>query len=206
MRGDTITLDGSINHLTWWFLAVKTFDIIQKINWDIMLSPWCVLRCFSYQILGSSLSNSLQVISYENRTRINSWEGKGWKKLIELQDKEDKICWWSKSEALYSLCIISSSLFCGQFIAPLSSFSMGINALCSEKILIHCCRRAGIRAFYSAAISKRHETTILEATDGIIISVSGFINRSRTHENGFPPKVCMHAIVLESLLMGELFC
>ncbi|XP_038881736.1 uncharacterized protein LOC120073151 [Benincasa hispida] len=55
--------------------------------------------------------------------------------------------------------------------------------------------RAGIRAFYSAAISKRHETTVLEATDGIIISVSGFINRSRTHENGFPPKVYNHFLL-----------
>ncbi|KAE8649115.1 uncharacterized protein LOC101215879 [Cucumis sativus] len=55
--------------------------------------------------------------------------------------------------------------------------------------------RSGIRAFYSAAISKRHETTILEATDGIIISISGFINRPRTHENGFPPKVYNHFLL-----------
>lgn len=68
---------------------------------------------------------------------------------------------------------------------------MEISALCLKTILIHYCRRAGLRVFYSAAISKRHETTTVEATDGIIITVSGFINRSRTHENGFPPKVCM---------------
>ena len=90
---------------------------------------------------------------------------------------------------------------------------MGIIALCSRKIMIHCFRRSGIRAFYSAAISKRHETTILEATDGIIISISGFINRPRTHENGFPPKVCLQGIVLispnflfVSLPLDELFC
>ncbi|XP_022145181.1 uncharacterized protein LOC111014686 isoform X2 [Momordica charantia] len=44
-------------------------------------------------------------------------------------------------------------------------------------------------------ISKRHESTTLEATDGIIITVSGFINRSRTRENGFPPKVYNHFLL-----------
>ncbi|KAG6597640.1 Protein EMBRYO DEFECTIVE 1674, partial [Cucurbita argyrosperma subsp. sororia] len=54
---------------------------------------------------------------------------------------------------------------------------------------------AGVRVFYSAAISKRHEASILEAIDGIVITVSGFINRSRTLENGFPPKVYNHFLL-----------
>lgn len=68
---------------------------------------------------------------------------------------------------------------------------MGINALCLKIYMVHYCRRAGLKVFYSSAISKSHKATILEAKDGIIITVSGFINISRTRENGFPPKVCM---------------
>ncbi|KAB1213348.1 hypothetical protein CJ030_MR5G003582 [Morella rubra] len=49
--------------------------------------------------------------------------------------------------------------------------------------------RLGVRVFCSAAISKRHDATTLETTDGITITICGFINRSRTHQNGFPPKI-----------------
>lgn len=52
-------------------------------------------------------------------------------------------------------------------------------------------RRLGVRVFSSAAISKRHNATTLETTDGINITISGFINRSRTRQNGFPSEVCV---------------
>lgn len=97
------------------------------------------------------------------------------------------------------ICAVSSSLFCIHGLLHLCSLSiMGINALYSKIFPIHYCRGAGVRVFYSAAISKRHEASILEAIDGIVITVSGFINRSRTLENGFPPKVCTQTIVLIS--------
>nr|GMD20766.1 protein EMBRYO DEFECTIVE 1674 isoform X1 [Ipomoea batatas] len=47
------------------------------------------------------------------------------------------------------------------------------------------------RIFHSAAISKRIDTVTLEAVDGIVIVVSGCINRSRTIQNGFPFEVFM---------------
>lgn len=51
-------------------------------------------------------------------------------------------------------------------------------------ILYH--RGQGTRAFFSAAIVKRHDTVTLETTDGITITLIGFINRSLTAENGSP--------------------
>eukprot|EP00258_Populus_trichocarpa_P015760 XP_006372937.2 protein EMBRYO DEFECTIVE 1674 [Populus trichocarpa] len=48
----------------------------------------------------------------------------------------------------------------------------------------------GTRLFCSAAIVKRHYTTILEAKDGITVTLSGFINRDRAHENGFSFQIC----------------
>ncbi|XP_030499886.2 uncharacterized protein LOC115715196 [Cannabis sativa] len=48
----------------------------------------------------------------------------------------------------------------------------------------------GVRFFSSAAISKRHSTTVLETTDGFTIKISGLINMTRTHQNGIPSEVC----------------
>ncbi|GAV69220.1 SANTA domain-containing protein [Cephalotus follicularis] len=55
-----------------------------------------------------------------------------------------------------------------------------------------CRRTLGKRAFCSAAIAKRHDATTLETMDAITITLSGFINRSRTQLNGFPDEVCNH--------------
>lgn len=55
---------------------------------------------------------------------------------------------------------------------------------------IWCHRGVGTRLFCSAAIVKRHYTTILEAKDGITVTLSGFINRDRAHENGFSFQIC----------------
>ncbi|KAL4296749.1 hypothetical protein GQ457_12G008180 [Hibiscus cannabinus] len=55
-----------------------------------------------------------------------------------------------------------------------------------------CRGRQGQRVLYSAAIAKRHDATTLETTDGITVAISGFINSSRTLENGFSHKVCRH--------------
>jgi hypothetical protein len=57
---------------------------------------------------------------------------------------------------------------------------------------IWCHRGVGTRLFCSAAIVKRHYTTILEAKDGITVTLSGFINRDRAHENGFSFQVFHH--------------
>lgn len=52
--------------------------------------------------------------------------------------------------------------------------------------------RQGIRVFSSGAIAKRHDATTLETADGITITIVGFLNKSRTHQNGFPSEVCKH--------------
>uniref|UniRef100_A0A7N0V143 SANTA domain-containing protein n=1 Tax=Kalanchoe fedtschenkoi TaxID=63787 RepID=A0A7N0V143_KALFE len=47
-----------------------------------------------------------------------------------------------------------------------------------------------VRAFRSAAISKRHDATTVEAADGFRISIVGFIDEHQTHQNGFSLEVC----------------
>ncbi|KAK1436280.1 hypothetical protein QVD17_02059 [Tagetes erecta] len=47
-----------------------------------------------------------------------------------------------------------------------------------------------IQVYGSAAIAKRHDSTTIEAVDGIIIQISGFINKLRTLSHGFSPEVC----------------
>ncbi|KAK2641806.1 hypothetical protein Ddye_023573 [Dipteronia dyeriana] len=53
----------------------------------------------------------------------------------------------------------------------------------------------GKRALRSAAIVKRHDTTTLETADGITVTISGLINRSRTCLNGFPLEVCNYFLL-----------
>ncbi|KAA3485595.1 SANT associated [Gossypium australe] len=55
-----------------------------------------------------------------------------------------------------------------------------------------CRGRQGQRVLCSAAIAKRDDATTLETADGITVAISGFINTSRTLQNGFSPKVCSH--------------
>ncbi|XP_074271442.1 uncharacterized protein LOC141595373 [Silene latifolia] len=50
--------------------------------------------------------------------------------------------------------------------------------------------RHASREFHSTKVVKRHEATMLETCDGILISLCGFINKSRTQENGFTSEVC----------------
>ncbi|KMT13172.1 hypothetical protein BVRB_4g085780 [Beta vulgaris subsp. vulgaris] len=51
-------------------------------------------------------------------------------------------------------------------------------------------RRYASREFHSREIMKRHGCTTLETSDGFIVSLCGFINKSRTQQNGFSPEVC----------------
>ncbi|KFK36437.1 hypothetical protein AALP_AA4G124300 [Arabis alpina] len=46
------------------------------------------------------------------------------------------------------------------------------------------------RLFSSGAITKRHDSTNLETFDGITVCISGFINQSRTLQNGISLDVC----------------
>ncbi|XP_050374036.1 protein EMBRYO DEFECTIVE 1674-like [Argentina anserina] len=50
-------------------------------------------------------------------------------------------------------------------------------------------QRSAQRTFSSAAISKRHTATSLETTDGVIVTLGGSLNISRTSQNGFLPEV-----------------
>ncbi|XP_052208504.1 uncharacterized protein LOC127812188 [Diospyros lotus] len=52
--------------------------------------------------------------------------------------------------------------------------------------------RQASRVFHSAAIARRHDAVTLETADGITITITGFINRSLTIENSFPPEACNH--------------
>ncbi|KAJ4866177.1 kinase interacting family protein [Raphanus sativus] len=47
-----------------------------------------------------------------------------------------------------------------------------------------------VRLFSSATISTRHDSTTLQTSDGLTVSISGFINRSRSLQNGFSPQLC----------------
>ncbi|XP_021773822.1 uncharacterized protein LOC110737781 [Chenopodium quinoa] len=51
-------------------------------------------------------------------------------------------------------------------------------------------RRFASREFHSTKIVKRHGCTTLETSDGFIVSLCGFINKSRTQQNGFSSEVC----------------
>ncbi|KAK1550157.1 hypothetical protein Q3G72_014642 [Acer saccharum] len=53
----------------------------------------------------------------------------------------------------------------------------------------------GVRTLHSAVFVKRHDTTTLETADGITVTISGLINRSRTCLNGFPLEVCNHFLL-----------
>jgi hypothetical protein len=45
------------------------------------------------------------------------------------------------------------------------------------------------RMFFSSVIVKRHEPNVVETEDGVTIIIRGFINSSRTSQNGFPSDV-----------------
>ncbi|KAF2288719.1 hypothetical protein GH714_011392 [Hevea brasiliensis] len=49
-----------------------------------------------------------------------------------------------------------------------------------------------LRVFHSAPITKRYDVFTLETADGIIVVFQGFINKTRTIENGFPSEVFSH--------------
>ncbi|KAL2944627.1 hypothetical protein RDABS01_032974 [Bienertia sinuspersici] len=51
-------------------------------------------------------------------------------------------------------------------------------------------RRSASREFHSTEIVKKHGCATLETADGLTISLCGFINRSRTQQNGFSSEVC----------------
>ncbi|XP_019101020.1 PREDICTED: protein EMBRYO DEFECTIVE 1674-like [Camelina sativa] len=52
-----------------------------------------------------------------------------------------------------------------------------------------------VRLFSSGRILKRHNSVTLESVDGITISISGFINRARSIENGVSEEVCNHFLL-----------
>ncbi|XP_077245680.1 uncharacterized protein LOC143885408 isoform X2 [Tasmannia lanceolata] len=89
---------------------------------------------------------------------------------------------------------------------PVSSFQKAVvclsdwwltksESVCHRKRLgvagfISSCGQQAVRVFHSAPIAKRHDSYTLETTDGITIMLWGLINKSHTHQNGFPPEAC----------------
>lgn len=51
-----------------------------------------------------------------------------------------------------------------------------------------------IQVYGSAAIAKRHDSTTLEAVDGIVIRITGFIDKLRTMSQGFSPEVSLFVV------------
>lgn len=51
-------------------------------------------------------------------------------------------------------------------------------------------KRYASREFHSAQVVKRHSCTTIETSDGLFVYLCGFINRSRTQQNGFSSEVC----------------
>ncbi|KAK8919179.1 hypothetical protein KSP39_PZI021543 [Platanthera zijinensis] len=51
-------------------------------------------------------------------------------------------------------------------------------------------RGKAMRIFNSSPITKRHDVCTIETADGITIRIQGFINKTRTLDNGFPVEAC----------------
>ncbi|KAK8952958.1 hypothetical protein KSP40_PGU001981 [Platanthera guangdongensis] len=51
-------------------------------------------------------------------------------------------------------------------------------------------RGKAMRIFNSSPITKRHDVCTIETADGITIRIQGFINKTRTLDNGFPLEAC----------------
>uniref|UniRef100_A0A2P2JET2 Protein EMBRYO DEFECTIVE 1674-like n=1 Tax=Rhizophora mucronata TaxID=61149 RepID=A0A2P2JET2_RHIMU len=84
----------------------------------------------------------------------------------------------SKQIPLSSLCLKSVLLYDWWLVrAKNGNGGLAVAGFAREKL--------GGRIFCSAAIVKRHDGTTLETIDGITVTITGFINRSRTHQNGF---------------------
>ncbi|KAH9727776.1 spliceosome protein-like protein [Citrus sinensis] len=123
------------------------------------------------------------------RKRINSVEASG---NLSRND-----CLW-----LFALCAAVDTPLDADTGAALRSLlrkcaglRAGKSELDDEVVMINILatisgRSQEVRAFCSAAIAKRHNTTTLETADGITITLSNLINRSRTNQNGFPSQVC----------------
>ncbi|PKA62807.1 hypothetical protein AXF42_Ash019390 [Apostasia shenzhenica] len=52
------------------------------------------------------------------------------------------------------------------------------------------CRGESVKIFSSGPIVKRHDAYTVEAADGMVIRILGFINKTRTIDNGFSLEVC----------------
>jgi len=50
--------------------------------------------------------------------------------------------------------------------------------------------------FNSAPIIKRYDEVSLETDDAIYVLIRGFINKQRTLDNGFTPRVCIHKLIM----------
>ncbi|KAK3204476.1 hypothetical protein Dsin_018522 [Dipteronia sinensis] len=83
---------------------------------------------------------------------------------------------------------VKSVLLYDWWLVPVGAKGVAVGGFASRGIL-------GVRALHSAAIVKRHDTTTLETADGITVTISGLINRSRTCLNGFSLEVCNHFLL-----------
>ncbi|XP_048321999.2 protein EMBRYO DEFECTIVE 1674 isoform X1 [Ziziphus jujuba] len=78
---------------------------------------------------------------------------------------------------------IRSVFLCDWWLEKINGKRLAVGGTASRERLL-------TRVFISAPISKRYCATKLQTTDGMTITISGLINRSRTLQNGIPSKVC----------------
>ncbi|WJX32782.1 hypothetical protein P8452_21068 [Trifolium repens] len=85
---------------------------------------------------------------------------------------------------------LSSSVFKSKLICLQEWWLMKPQNQCKGLALAGIASMERERMFFSSVIVKRHEPNVVETDDGVTIIFRGFINSSRTSQNGFPSDVC----------------
>ncbi|KAK2429000.1 hypothetical protein QL285_027476 [Trifolium repens] len=85
---------------------------------------------------------------------------------------------------------LSSSVFKSKLIFLHEWWLMKPQNQCNGLALAGIASMERERMFFSSVIVKRHEPNVVETEDGVTIIIRGFINSSRTSQNGFPSDVC----------------
>ncbi|RVW59948.1 Protein embryo defective 1674 [Vitis vinifera] len=103
--------------------------------------------------------------------------------LVHISNLDSVVLLWSRHEnyiTMFPSAVFIHSLVFDHICSLLQMILIMYNFAISPVM------RQGIRVFSSGAIAKRHDATTLETADGITITIVGFLNKSRTHQNGFP--------------------
>ena len=89
-------------------------------------------------------------------------------------------------------CLRRVRIILSSYVFDFSKFELTLHCNCN-------CRRE--RVFLSTVIAKRYEANVLETEDGITIQLRGFINNSRTSQNGFASNVTNYSSLSQDSLL-----